>query len=97
MTDDASGDRPRRYYLVERYVPSIDPSEVDAASARLHRTTQDGARHLATVLIPDEETCLSLFEAPGEASVAAANSRVGFEVDRIIEVRVFGVAADVSG
>jgi hypothetical protein len=97
MTDDVPGDRPRRFFLVERYVPSVDPAEVDAASARLDRTTQDGVRHLATVLIPDEETCLSLFEAPGVASVAAANGRVGMEVDRIVEVRVFGAATDVSG
>ncbi len=77
------------FYLVERYVPSITPKEVASAAARLGGGSGDGVCHMWTVLIPGEDTCLSLFEAPDAGAVEAANERAGFPLDRIVETSVF--------
>jgi len=71
------------YYLVERYLPSLTGGEVEAAVQRL----ADGSepRHVWTVAIPDEETCLSLFEAASQAAVEVANRAARFPFDRVIE------------
>jgi hypothetical protein len=41
------------------------------------------------VLVPDEETCLSVFEAADAGAVDEANERAAFPLDRIVEVEVF--------
>ena len=87
----------RRFFLVERYVPSTSAADVDAATARLDRMTDGRTRHLGTLLIPDEETCLSLFEAPEPAAVEIVNGRAGFVFHRIVEVVVFAAATDAPG
>jgi hypothetical protein len=87
----------RRFFLVERYVPSMSAAEVDAATARLDAMADGRTRHLGTLLIPDEETCLSLFEAPERVAVETANGRAGFALHRIVEVVVFAAATDASG
>jgi hypothetical protein len=78
----------RRYFLVERYLPSMTE---DAVAAAVERTGAEatGARHLVSIHLADEETCLSLFEADGVEAVGAANEDGRFPFDRIIEVRVF--------
>ena len=77
------------FYLVERYVPSMSAAEVAQAAARLAEAAGDEVRHLYTVLILEEDTCLSLFEAPDAPAVEAANAKAGFPVDRIVEAAVF--------
>jgi hypothetical protein len=62
----------RRFFLVERYLPAVSASAVGSAVDRLPRSG-DGARHLCTFLVPDEETCLSLFEAANSITSALAN------------------------
>ena len=42
-----------------------------------------------TLLVPREETCLSIFQAADADAVGAANLEAGFEVDRVVEVQVF--------
>lgn len=83
-----------RHYLVERYVPSMTEDEVASAAARLTEAAGDEVRHLWTVLVPGEDTCLSAFEAPYASAVEAANARAKFPLDRIVEAAVF--AADPS-
>ena len=78
----------RRFFLVERYLPSLGSESVGAAVDRL-RQSAPGARHLYSLLVPDEETCLSVFEAADAAAVGLANSDAGFQLDRIVEVEVF--------
>jgi hypothetical protein len=77
------------YYLVERYVPSMAIDDLMSAVARLDTSAYDGARHLWTVLVRGEDTCLSVFEAADARAVEAANARVGFRVDRVVEVTSF--------
>ena len=71
------------YYLVERYLPSLSGLEVEAAVARVSGSAMP--RHLWTVAIHDEETCLSLFEAVDADAVESANRAARFPFDRVIE------------
>ncbi len=79
-----------RYFLVERYIPSTSVAAIDAATARLGDATDPAVRHVVTVVVPDEETCLSVFEAADADAVAQVNRRAGFPLDRIVEVRLLG-------
>ena len=79
----------RRFFLVERYIPSISSSTVESAARRLAETTDTSARHLITLLVASEETCLSLFEASDLGAVEMANARAHFQLDRIVEVEPF--------
>jgi hypothetical protein len=78
----------RRYFLVERYLPSLGAGEIVPAVRRLGEARPEAARHLYTVYVPDEETCLSVFEASDAAMVEAANERARFHLDRIVEVEL---------
>jgi hypothetical protein len=40
------------------------------------------------MVVPDEETCLSVFEAADTDALAALNRRAEFPLDRIVEVRL---------
>jgi hypothetical protein len=79
----------RRFFLVERYIPSISSRAVGPAVHRLDDSPPGAAQHLVTLLVPDEETCLSVFEAPDVEAVEAANEQARFQLDRIVEVEVF--------
>jgi hypothetical protein len=76
----------RRYFLVERYIPSIAIGSVEAATRRLATRPSGSARHVVTVLVATEETCLSVFEAVDEAAVAAVNAQADFPLERIVEL-----------
>lgn len=76
------------FYLVERYVPSMSERDAAAATERLAGAQDPRVRHLLTVLLPGEDTCLSVFEATERAAVEEANQRAGFPVDRIVEASV---------
>jgi hypothetical protein len=78
------------FYLVERYVPSMTADELDAAVVRLEGLPAGSARHLWTVLVGDEDTCLSVFEAADAEAVERANTGAGFPVDRVVRVIAFG-------
>lgn len=82
----------RRFFLVERYVPSMTPAAIASAAQRLDDSTDDAARHVCTLLVAEEETCLSVFEASDEDAVRAANERARFLIDRIVEVDLFSAA-----
>ena len=77
------------FYLVERYVPSVSAVEIARSVARLTDAAGDDVRHLYTLLVLGEDTCLSLFEASGAGAVEAANERAEFPLDRIVQAAVF--------
>ena len=81
--------RERRFFLVERYVPSVEGPAVAESVRRLNEGTRGDARHVMTLLVPHEETCLSVFQADDAAAVGAANSAADFDAERVVEVRVF--------
>jgi uncharacterized protein DUF4242 len=72
-----------RYFLVERYVPAADVASVTAATQRL--PSVGAARHIGTVVIVAEDTCLSVFQAPDASCVTAVNEAAGLPLDRIVE------------
>jgi hypothetical protein len=78
----------RRYFLVERYLPGSDVRSLVAATQR-PAGTNDDPRHIGTVVIAAEETCLSVFEAVDAQSVAAATEAAGRPADRIVEAEWF--------
>lgn len=80
------------FYLVERYVPSMTTAELAAAMARLGALSDDAVRHVWTIVVRDEDTCLSVFEGPDAAAVEAANARASFPLDRVVEVTPFEAA-----
>jgi hypothetical protein len=78
----------RRFFLVERYAPTLDATLVAAATQQMTEAT-DGTRHVCSVVIAVEDTCLSVFEAPDAHAVAAVNEHAGLPVDRIVEAEWF--------
>ncbi len=74
------------FYLVERYVPSMTAADVAAAATRLGELREARVRHVLTVLILGEDTCLSVFEATDRATVELVNARARFPADRVVEV-----------
>lgn len=80
-----------RYFLVERYIPSTSVATIEAATARLTDPIDPAVRHVVTLVVPDEETCLSVFEATSTDAVAQLNRRAAFALDRIVEVRVLAL------
>jgi hypothetical protein len=73
-------------YLVERYTPSLRPEQVAAAVARLGDDPEPGTTHVWTVVVPGEDTCLSLFAAGSATAVARTNLRAGLTFTRIVAV-----------
>ena len=79
-------------YLVERYVPSLGPEQIAVAVGRLATLDAPDVSHLWTVLIPSEDTCLSLFAAPSPQAVEEVNRRAGFAFTRTIVAVAFSAA-----
>jgi muconolactone delta-isomerase len=74
------------FYLVERYVPSMSAADLEAAMARIDELPRGKVRHLWTIFVAAEDTCLSVFEGPDAAAIEEANARASFHLDRIVEV-----------
>lgn len=78
-------------YVVERYLPGVNASDVLAAAGRAKevtaRMTEEGSpiRYLRSTYLPSEESCFCLFEGPSEGVVRTANERAQIPFDRIME------------
>lgn len=78
-------------YLVERYLPGIQPDQLAAAAGSAKRTTevmtQEGTpvRYLRSTFIPGEDKCFCLFEGPSANAVKDANERAQLPYERITE------------
>ena len=79
------------FYLVERYVPSMPAADIHAAIARIN-VPQAQVRHLWTILVRADDTCLSVFEASNVEAVVQATARAGFPFDRVVEVTTLVVS-----
>ncbi len=77
-------------YLVETYVPATQAHDARAAGQRARAAAQqlsrEGApvRYVRATLIPGDETCLHVFEAASEETVAEACRRAGLASARIV-------------
>jgi hypothetical protein len=82
-------------FLVEAYLPgSPDASdqafELARAAAQLAAQAGEAVRHLGTTLVPSDEICLHLFEAPSRTAMQTAAARVCLACDRIVEAEHIG-------
>ena len=78
------------FYLAERYVPSMGPEEVAGAIGRIDEAAAGGpVRHVLSVLVHGEDTCLTILEAPDAGSIGQVTDRAGFRPDRIVEVTAY--------
>jgi hypothetical protein len=74
-------------FLAESYLEAADP-ETDArlaAAAAVGSSPNAPVRHLRTILIPEDETLLVLYEAPSADAVREALASAGITFDRISE------------
>ena len=81
---------PRRTFLVEAYAPSSSDVGGLSEQAQLAALTADGVgpiHHLRSILVPEDEICLHLFEAESAESVARAIGDANLRAQRIVEVR----------
>ena len=88
-------------YLVERYVPRAASGQL----AEIVRTAQAAAgqagespppiRYLAVTLVPGDELCYCLFEAPTIEAIQQAHDLAQIPCERIVEA--FHATADAFG
>ena len=81
-------------YLVERYWPGVRIERLLEA-LRMGRQVMEQMsgeeahlRHVSSILIPDEEMVLSVYEGPSAAAVGQFNERASIPVSRIVEAIV---------
>lgn len=75
-------------FVVERYLAGWPPEAMRGLVLRVERARAvlagEGVRHVESVVLPDDETCLCLFEGPDEAAVRRANTLAGLPLDRVV-------------
>ena len=85
------------FYLVERYMPSLTAADLQAAIARIDALPRGRVRHLWTILVAGEDTCLSVFEGPDVEAVEEANARASFHLDRVVAITWVEAGKQQSG
>ncbi|MFN6122805.1 MAG: hypothetical protein ACK5CE_24620 [Actinomycetes bacterium] len=74
-------------YVIERFLVGWTSAEVDDLVDRCTRAAAEfarrGVQHLSSIVLPGDETCLSVFTGPDAATVLEANADLGFPVGRI--------------
>jgi Protein of unknown function (DUF4242) len=76
-------------YLVETYASKLHVNEARAAGRRARaaaeQLSKEGARvrYVRTTFLPDDETCIHVFEAASEEAVGEACRRAGIAAGRI--------------
>jgi Protein of unknown function (DUF4242) len=76
------------FFVVERYAPKAsdqDFARADEQAAAAQAGDAPGIRHIRTWLLPDDETCFTLFEAPSADALRAAGDAAGLRFTRITE------------
>lgn len=77
-------------FLVEQYIASTDAPAVGLAVERARRgaaavsTEGSPVRCLRAIFVPEDETCLLLFEAESAGAVRAAALSAGLRADRVV-------------
>jgi Protein of unknown function (DUF4242) len=78
-------------YLVETYTPRTDEAAIRHAAGRARiaaeQLTRDGnpVRLLHSIFVPEDETCLYLYEAASADAVHEAARRAGLPFERVAE------------
>jgi hypothetical protein len=83
-----------RNFLVERYLPDASEERLRAAVERtcaeaVHLEAEGTpVRYLSSIVLPEEESCLCIFQAATAAAVEEVNKRAAFPYARIVEATV---------
>lgn len=84
-------------FMVERYLVGWSEAEVQALVRRTGELAgvfeTAGVRHVGSVYIPVDETCLCLFEAADAARVSAVNERCALPFGRVVAGELMAVLA----
>ena len=76
-------------FLVETYLPRAAAGEPDAtirraiAAATASAASGEAVAYLRSIFIPEDETCMLLFEADGEDVVRVIAMSAGIDPDRV--------------
>jgi Nickel responsive protein SCO4226-like len=76
-------------YAAKCYWPGVTASELEAAGTRARRAAVGRVRRgrvafLGSMLFPDDELVLCLFDAPSQAAVKQASEQVGIPCERVM-------------
>jgi hypothetical protein len=86
-------------YLVELYLPGTGAGELPSVAARAHagalQMSSDGTpmRFLRSIIVPGDETCFLLFEAPCQQTVRETVEQAGISFTRVMEAVDFEATA----
>jgi peptidoglycan/xylan/chitin deacetylase (PgdA/CDA1 family) len=84
-------------YAVERFLVGWSAEEVEGLLRRLGDATAElgahGVRHLESIVIPTDETCLSMFGGPDADTVGRANEALGLPFGRILAASIAGATS----
>ena len=89
-------------YVVERYLPGLDRSELLRGLLRLEQVGEKAARgtevrYLDSTIVLRDEACFCRFEGPSSDAVAEVNRQAGLPFDRIVPaVTVHPKGAEMS-
>jgi hypothetical protein len=74
-------------YVVELELTAGDATAVERARGAAEQLTREGTpvRWVRSVYVPEEDTCLLVFEAPTAEAVDRAGRRAGLTYERIVE------------
>lgn len=75
-------------FVVERFLVGWSPGEIDELLRRLDAAgpsmAAHGVRHIESIVIPADETCLSVFAGPDPGAVRAANDACDLPSGRVL-------------
>lgn len=84
-----------RSFLVESYLATRDPYELETLIRRAHAIEKARViRHLGSLVLLEDEICFHVFEAPSAAVLLAASEQAELPCDRVAET-IWRPAADV--
>jgi hypothetical protein len=74
-------------FLAETYAPGTAALRADDLALAAEQVSRPGApvRFLGAVVVPEEETCFCLYEAPSAGAVRAAMTRARLQPERITQ------------
>jgi uncharacterized protein DUF4242 len=95
---DAFGDEQRATrYLVELTRPDAGWEDIQAMTASLRSAAEElggSVRFLRSVFVPEDGSCLLIYEAPSAAAAEEAASRAQLAVERVHEALALSVSSD---
>jgi hypothetical protein len=84
-------------FVVERFLVGWSVDEVDELVRRIDAAAPQFetqmVRHLESIVIPTDETCLSMFTGPDATAVRRANEAAQLPVGRILAANTHGAPA----